>query len=215
MKIKFLGHSCFLITGNDGTRIITDPYHTGEEFKLAEIDESADIVTVSHGHPDHNNTATVRGNPQVVTGSASVKGIQFKAVESYHDEAEGKERGGNLIFTFEVDGVKICHLGDLGHQLSKSQLAEVGEVDILIVPVGGGFTIDAAGVDKVSNDIGPKVVIPMHYKTAGLPFLGDVGEFLQGRHNVTRTAASEIEFTRENLPENTKIIVLTPELLTD
>ena len=214
MKIKFLGHSSFLIVGNDGTRIITDPYHTGEEFNLSEIKESADIVTVSHEHPDHNNTAAVQGDPQVLTGPGNSKGIDFKTVESYHDQSEGKERGGNLIFTFEVDGIKICHLGDLGHQLNENQLAGIGKVDILIIPVGGGFTIDAAGADKVCNDIGPKAVIPMHYKTAGLPFLGDVSEFLKGKENVTPSPGSDVEFTRDSLPGELQVIVLKPELYT-
>ena len=214
MKVKFLGHSCFLITSNSGTRIITDPYHTGEEFNLSEIKESADIVTVSHEHPDHNNTATVQGNPRVVKGPDKVNAIEFTAINSYHDEVEGEERGGNLILAFEMDGIKICHLGDLGHQLTDKQLTAIGKVDILIVPVGGGFTIDAAGADKVCNDIGPKVVVPMHYKTTGLPFLADVGEFLQGKENVTLSPDSEVEFTPDSLPGKLQVIVLKPELLT-
>ncbi|MCK4791591.1 MAG: MBL fold metallo-hydrolase [Desulfobacteraceae bacterium] len=215
MKIRFLGHSCFLIVSDTGIRIITDPYHTGEEFTLTEIKESADIVTVSHEHPDHNNTGAVQGNPLVLTKQANVNGMEFTAVQSYHDEAGGKERGGNLIFTFEVDGIKICHLGDLGHQLDDSQLATIGKVDILIVPVGGGFTIDGAGATEVCNQINPKVIIPMHYKTAGLPFLADIGDFLKGKNNVTNSSGSMVEFTCDKLPERPQIIVLKPELLTN
>ena len=215
MKVKFLGHSCFVITSNTGTKIMTDPYNTGEEFKLSEIKESADIVTVSHDHPDHNNTAAIQGNPRVLKGSAKLNRIEFMVVQSYHDEAGGKERGGNLIFTFEVDGIKICHLGDLGHQLDDSQLSVIGKVDILIVPVGGGFTIDGAGATEVCKQINPKVIIPMHYKTAGLPFLADVQEFLNGKDNVTLSAVSEVEFTQESLPVKSQIIVLKPQLITD
>jgi L-ascorbate metabolism protein UlaG (beta-lactamase superfamily) len=214
MKVKFLGHSCFLITSNLGMKILNDPYHTGEEFNLSEIGESADVVTVSHEHPDHNNAGAVQGNPKVLKSSASVGGIDFKAVESYHDNAGGKEKGNNRIFLFEVDGVKVCHLGDLGHQLNDALLSAIGKVDILMVPVGGGFTIDAAGATQVCNRINPKVTIPMHYKSAGLKFLGDVGEFLQGKHSVT-PGKSELEFTRDTLPAKPQVIVLTPELLTD
>ena len=215
MKIRFLGHSCFLIISDTGTRIITDPYHTGEEFTLSEIEESADIVTVSHEHPDHNNIETIKGNPQIVKGAAEVNGIEIKAINSYHDDAEGKERGGNLIFAFKVDGITLCHLGDLGHLLNESQVSYLGEVDILLIPVGGGFTIDAVAANKVCKDIGARVIIPMHYKTAGLPFLADIGDFLKGKDNVTVSSDSMVEITPNNLPETPQIIVLKPELLTD
>jgi L-ascorbate metabolism protein UlaG (beta-lactamase superfamily) len=214
MKVKFLGHSCFLITSSLGMKILTDPYHTGEEFSLSEIEESADVVTVSHEHPDHNNAGVVQGNPMVLKSSASVSGIDFKAVESYHDNAGGKERGNNRIFLFEVEGVKLCHLGDLGHQLNHTQLSDIGKVDILMVPVGGGFTIDFAGATQVCNLINPKVTIPMHYKTAGLKFLEDVQEFLRGKEVIT-PGKSELEFTPDSLPAKPQVIVLTPELLTD
>jgi L-ascorbate metabolism protein UlaG (beta-lactamase superfamily) len=214
MKIKFLGHSCFMITTDKGMKIITDPYHTGQEFHLSDIQESADVVTLSHEHPDHNNFEAVKGNPRVLRKSTLVRGIDFSAVESYHDNAGGKERGSNLIFTFEVDGIKLCHLGDLGHQLNNSQLTAIGKVDILFVPIGGGFTIDAAGAEKVCEDIGARVIIPMHYKTAGLPFLADIEDFLRGKKNVTQRSNSILELTCQNLPKSSQIIVLKPELLT-
>jgi L-ascorbate metabolism protein UlaG (beta-lactamase superfamily) len=214
MKIKFLGHSCFLITSSLGMKILTDPYHTGEEFSLSEIEESADVITISHEHPDHNNAGVVQGNPEVLKSSARISGIDFKAVESYHDDASGKERGNNRIFLFEIDGVKVCHLGDLGHQLNDALLSAIGKVDILMVPVGGGFTIDATGATQVCNRINPKVTIPMHYRSAGLKFLGDVQEFLSGKDSVT-TGKSELEFSKENLPAKPQVYVLTPELLTD
>lgn len=215
MKIRFLGHSCFLIVSDTGARIITDPYHTAKEFTLTEIKESADIVTVSHEHPDHNNIEAVQDSPQVVKGTDNINGIEIRAINSYHDDVEGKERGGNLIFTLKLDGITLCHLGDLGHQLNEGQLSSIGKVDILFIPVGGGFTIDASGAEKVCEDIGAKVIIPMHYKTAGLPFLADIGDFLQDKKNVTLTLDSMVEFTRNNLPERPQIIVLKPELLID
>jgi L-ascorbate metabolism protein UlaG (beta-lactamase superfamily) len=214
MKIKFLGHSCFLITSSIGVKIITDPYHTGEEFNLNKIKESADIITVSHDHPDHNNVADIQGNPHVVIETTNMEGIPFKAIDSYHDEVYGRERGKNRIFVFIVDDIRICHLGDLGHQLNENQLENIGSVDVLFVPVGGGFTINVDGAEKVLKDIGAKVIIPMHYRTAGLPFLGDVEEFLSGKDNVMLSIDSEVELIRDSLPEKPKIIVLKPELLT-
>ena len=130
MKIKWLGLASFLITSDSRTRIITDPYETGGDLSYGEIRESADIVTVSHEHFDHNNVAAVQGNPQILRkmGEAEVKGIRFKGVGSLHDDVGGKERGKNTIFWFDVDGVKVCHLGDLGHQLSTEQVRAIGSV---------------------------------------------------------------------------------------
>jgi L-ascorbate metabolism protein UlaG (beta-lactamase superfamily) len=214
MRIKFLGHTTFKITSNSGTSIITDPYHTDEGFLLSELNESANIVTVSHEHPDHNNAAAVQGNPKVVKNDANVEGIVFKTVLSYHDNVEGKERGSNLIFTFKVDDLCICHLGDLGHTLNAEQLAVLSHVDILMIPVGGGFTIDAAGATNVCDSIKPKVIIPMHYKSAGLQFLGDVDDFLNGKNNVILSNTSEMEFTKDTLPAAPQIIVLKPSHFT-
>ncbi|MBA7536686.1 hypothetical protein ES705_28950 [subsurface metagenome] len=141
MKIKWLGHSAFMVTSDTGIKILTDPYVTGGDLRYGEIKESADIVTVSHNHTDHNNVAAVGGNPQVVKGTARIKGIEFKGIPTYHDDAGGKKRGDNTMLCFEVDGVRVCHLGDLGHQLSDMQVAELGRIDILLIPVGGGAFI--------------------------------------------------------------------------
>jgi len=215
MKIKWLGHASFMITSDTGIKIITDPYLIGGGLSYGEIKESADIVTVSHEHGDHNNVAAVRGNPKVVRGAATVeiKGIRFKGIPCYHDEAGGKLRGNNTIFYFEVDGVRICHFGDLGHQLSDKQIAELGRIDILLIPVGGFYTIDAKVATEVCNQLKPKVIIPMHYKNdkCGYPIAG-VDGFLQGKEGVSRLDASEVEFKKENLPASTQIIVLKSAL---
>ena len=213
MKVKYLGHASFMITSDDGTRIITDPYQTSADLTYGEIEESAEIVTVSHGHHDHSNVAAVRGNPEVVRGSAKVKGIDIKGIPSYHDDAEGTKRGGNTIFCFKVDGVRVCHLGDLGHQLSAQQVAELGEVDILLVPVGGHFTLDARVATKVCDQIKPRVIMPMHWNYKwSLSQIASVDVFLQGKTNVDRLDTSEMEFKQGELPASTRIIVLTPAL---
>jgi len=213
MKIKWLGHSSFLITSDTGLKIITDPYEVGGDLSYGQIKESADIVIVSHDHADHNNVAAVQGNPKVVRGTLEVKGIRFKAIPTYHDEAGGGQRGRNTIFCFEVDGIRLCHLGDLGHRLSDSQAAELGKIDILLIPVGGFFTIDARAATEVCNRLKPKVVIPMHYKTArcAYPITG-VEEFLRGKKEVNRLDSSQVELKPGQLPATTKIIVLKPAL---
>jgi len=215
MRIKYLGHSSFVITSDTGIKIITDPYVTGGAISYGKIEESADIVIVSHDHSDHNNVAAVRGNPKPVRGAVTteIKGIEFKGIPSYHDDAGGRQRGKNTIFCFEVDGIRVCHLGDLGHQLSAQQVADLGEVDILLIPVGGCVTIDAKGASQVCDRLKPKVIIPIHYKTDkfGLPVAG-VDEFLRGKKEVSRLDASEVEFKRGELPAHTQIIVLKSAL---
>ena len=213
MKIKWLGHASFLITAADGTRIITDPYKTGGGLSYGEIEETAEIVTVSHGHGDHANTVAVKGSPVVLTESGEAKGIAFRGIATAHDDSGGSQRGANAVMCFAVDGVKVCHLGDLGHPLSSQQHAEIGEVDVLLIPVGGFFTIDAATATGVVGQIKPKVVIPMHFKNAKCDFpIAAVDDFLAGKDNVSRPGASEVEFKAGELPAATQVMVLEPAL---
>lgn len=213
MKIKWLGHASFLITADDGTRIITDPYETGEGLKYGEITEAADIVTVSHEHGDHNNAAAVKGNPQVVRDTTTVKGISIKAVPTAHDDKGGGERGPNIVFCFQVDGVRVVHLGDLGHLLTDNQVVEIGKVHVLLVPVGGNFTIDARTAGEVCEQVRTRVIIPMHYKTDKCLFpIGGLDEFIKGKTNVTQVNGSELEFTVPELPTSPQIMVLQSAL---
>jgi L-ascorbate metabolism protein UlaG (beta-lactamase superfamily) len=213
MLIKYLAHSSFLITSRNETKIITDPYTLGKGLSYRPINESADIVTRSHGHDDHNNTRIVKGNPQILTeaGSKTVKGIAFKAVPAFHDEAGGTKRGTNLLFCFRLDDLVLCHLGDLGHLLNPGQLAEMGKVDVIFIPVGGFYTITAAEATAVAGSLQPRIIFPMHYKTPGSNYpIGEVDEFLKGKNNVRRLDSSEVEINRETLPEKTEIIVPKP-----
>jgi L-ascorbate metabolism protein UlaG (beta-lactamase superfamily) len=215
MKVKYLGHATFVITSNKGVKIITDPYETTPDLTYGEITESADIVTVSHKHFDHGNVAAVKGNPEVVNraGRSEAKGIEFNGIASYHDEAGGSLRGDNIIFCFEMDGVRVCHLGDLGHRLDDKQLKEIGSVDILLVPVGGFYTIDAKVATEVCDQLKPRVIIPMHYKTEkGLAGISGVEGFLSGKANVSRPDSSQAEFKPGELPATVQIIVLKPAL---
>jgi L-ascorbate metabolism protein UlaG (beta-lactamase superfamily) len=217
MKIKWLAHAAFLITADSGTRIVTDPYETNERHRYGDITETAEIVTVSHGHGDHNNVAAVNGNPQVLD-STEVKGIKdrsikIKAVLTAHDDAGGSKRGPNIIFCFEVDGVNICHCGDLGHLLTDEQVKAIGKVDVLMVPVGGAFTVDAAAATRVCEQLKPRIILPMHYRTDKISIpIGGVESFLKGKSNVSRSDGSEIEVKAGKLPASVQIMLLQPAL---
>ena len=215
MKVKWLGHSSFLITADDGTKIITDPYTTNERLKYSDINESADIAVISHEHGDHNNIAAVKGKPEVVKGAGTreIKKIKFEGVATYHDDSGGKQRGSNIMICFVVDGVRVCHSGDLGHPLSGKEIKQIGKVDVLLLPVGGYYTIDAKVASEVVMRLDPKVVIPMHFKNEKCNFpISGVDKFLQGKTNVTKLNISEVEFKVETLPTNTQIMVLEPAL---
>ena len=215
MNIKWLGHSCFLITSKEGLRIITDPYAVGGGINYSPINESADIVLVSHNHADHNNISAVQGRPEAIKGNGikSAKGIQFRGIATYHDTSQGKQRGPNTIFCFNLDGIRLCHLGDLGHVLNREQVEQVGAVDILFIPVGGVYTIDAANASQVCEQLKPKVVIPMHFKTSKCDYpIATVEDFLKGKRNVRKIDSSEVEFKLEELPASTDIVVLEPAL---
>ncbi len=214
MKVKWLGHSSFLITSDSGIKVITDPYTPNERLTYGEIKESANIVTVSHEHGDHNNVAAVGGNPEVVREAAKVRGITFRGIATYHDDADGSKRGNNTIFCFEMDGMVVCHLGDLGHPLSAQQVKEIGRVDILFIPVGGNYTIDAKVATEVCNNLAAKVVIPMHYQNERCPDfpVSGVDDFLNGKAVVSRQDISEVDIMEVNLSDTTRIITLQPAL---
>jgi L-ascorbate metabolism protein UlaG (beta-lactamase superfamily) len=215
MKVKWLGHACFLLTSEAGVRILTDPYTPGA-FGLGYRPpaETADIVTVSHDHADHNNTAAVKGKPEVVRGAGvhKVKGVEIKGISTSHDEASGSQRGPNTVFCFTLDGVRVCHLGDLGHDLAAGSLAEIGPVDVLLIPVGGNFTIDANVAGRVADRIAPKVVIPMHFNNERCPDfpVAAVDDFRKKRQRVRTLDASEVEIKKDDLPAEKETVVLKP-----
>ena len=200
MKITWLGHSCFKIESDGGKIIVTDPFDEAVGYPLPK--EKADVVTVSHDHHDHNNVKVLKGDPAVVRGSGkqTAAGIEFEGIATYHDEKGGKLRGKNTIFSFEMDGIRVCHLGDLGHLLSEEDAAALGEVDVLMIPVGGVYTLDAGGAKKVVGQIRPKVVIPMHFMTPALTFEVDPPDrFLSGQ-KVERPGTT-FAVSKERLPK--------------
>ena len=215
MIIEWFGHSSFLIISNSGTKIITDPYEPGAfdgAINYAPINISPDIVTVSHDHSDHGYIEGFQNDFSVVAqpGSRNIKGIEFKGVQSYHDQQLGSLRGKNTMFLMSVDHFRICHLGDLGHELSSSEVEQIGDVDILLIPVGGYYTIGPKEADRVIERLNPRLVIPMHYATdkTNMP-IAPVENFLEGKENVKRFNSSGLEIdTREQLPDQREIVVL-------
>ena len=213
MKIKWLGHAAFLITSNANIRIITDPYQSGGGIKYSPITEEADYVTISHEHSDHNYTDSIRGNAVIIrgVGTHQKEHFTFKGFASFHDDRNGRLRGENTIFCFNIDDIKICHLGDLGHLLFEDKIEEIGEVDVLLIPVGGTYTIDANQATELCKKINPKIIIPMHFKTPKLDFpITDVRAFIYRKENFRELNSSEFKITKEELPVTTEIIVLKP-----
>jgi len=215
MKIEWLGHSSFLLETSDGRKLITDPYDSGSydgAVGYEEIDVAADVVTVSHGHPDHDGVdgmiyapANVVRNPE----PTEAVGFAIEGIRTFHDEHGGSERGNNVMFVIEVEGLRICHMGDLGHLLGEADIQKLGQIDVLLIPVGGHFTIDAAQAGEIVNRINPRVVIPMHYKTAVLGFpIAKVDDFLAGKSNVVMANSTYIEIAVDTLPAQTEIRVL-------
>ena len=194
---------------------MTDPYTPGAfGLDYRPPAETADIATVSHDHADHNNTAVVKGKPEVVRGAGvhKVKGVEIKGVSTSHDEASGSQRGPNTVFCFTLDGVRVCHLGDLGHDLAAGSLADIGPVDVLMIPVGGNFTIDANVASRVADRIAPKVVIPMHFNNERCPDfpVAAVDDFRKKRQRVRTLDASEVEIKKDDLPAETETVILKP-----
>jgi L-ascorbate metabolism protein UlaG (beta-lactamase superfamily) len=213
MKIKWYGHAAFLLISKDGLKVITDPYESGAfggALSYGVIPDEADVVTVSHDHADHY-TSPLKGKPHIINkeGKVTVKGIEFIAIPTFHDPSKGKERGKNLLICFIIDGIKVCHCGDLGHRLNKNELNQVGRVDLLLIPVGGFYTLEPPDAIKVCQDINPRLIIPMHYKTekCNFPIVG-VEEFLKSWKEIKRMKSSELELETTELPSKTEVITL-------
>jgi len=214
MKIKWYGHAAFKITTENGIDIIIDPYQSGAfggALSYGKIIDSADIVLTSHDHDDHNYREDIKGAYKHFhkEGVYNEKGVTIKAISCYHDPSKGKERGTNLIFVIDADGLRLAHMGDVGHTLTDEIINEIGSIDILLLPVGGFYTIDAAEAGKVMEDINPKITIPMHFKTPKCDFpIAGVDSFTSGKSRVKIVDTCEIEVTKEKLPKESEVIVM-------
>lgn len=217
MKLKYIGHSCFLLTSEKtGARALCDPYAKnayGDSFRYEPVAEVADLVTISHDHADHNGAGDLPGSPEVIrtAGEHEVKGARIVGVEFFHDAVGGAQRGKNIVFCLELDGLKVCHCGDLGHLPTAEELRPLGLVDVLLVPVGGHFTIDGPVADQLIELLQPRLVVPMHYKTACCDFpIAELEDYLDEKENVIELTRSELVIPTAELPDDTQIMVIPP-----
>lgn len=216
MEITWLGHSAFRIRGKTST-VVTDPYDPGTVgLKFAKTE--ANIVTISHGHADHNRPDLVTGTPQVITGPGEyeIGGVSIFGISTFHDNKQGAERGKSTVYVITIDGVVICHLGDLGHKLTEEQVGEIGNVDVVLIPVGGVYTIDAKDAASIVATIEPSVVIPMHYKIEGvkseiMSSLDGVEKFIK-EIGVEPLKEAKFVVTKESLPEEMQLVILEPKV---
>lgn len=211
MKISWHGHSCFEV--HDGLVVVMDP-HDGKSIGIKPPVVRADICLISHDHFDHNCSRIVYGEPTVVreAGERVVKDLKIIGIPTFHDDEGGAKRGRNIVFRFEMDGMTFAHLGDLGQELTDAEIRSLGRVDVLFIPVGGVFTIDAAAARRLVDRIRPKVAIPMHFHYGGLSItISAVEPFLEGvpEESVLRVG-NEIEFARDELPPQTEFWVFSP-----
>lgn len=200
MEIQFKGHSCFTLKNENGIQIITDPYSGAKELR-------AEIVTISHQTPNHNNLGAVSGNPKVLDwpGEYEIEGIAITGI-SANDEKKLQE---NIIFKFIIDRIRICHLGDFNKKLTDELLDKIGNIDILIIPVGGGNSLTAEEAKEVIEEIDPRIIIPMHYLMEDQDTeLKPVQDFLRKMGKGEIEAQNIFKITRSQLPEDKSEIII-------
>jgi L-ascorbate metabolism protein UlaG (beta-lactamase superfamily) len=216
MEITYLGHSAFKLKGKNGT-VVMDPFQGSVGFEMPNV--SADIVTSSHDHADHNAVNKVKGTarrdkPFIITapGEYEVGGISIFGVPTFHDDSNGTERGRNTVFVVYMDHMRVCHVGDLGHELTDQQISDIGSIDVLLVPVGGHFTIDAEKAVKLVTELDPFYVIPMHYQTDehNMDVFSDLQtlkHFLD-EYGVVKEPVKSLDVSVDKMPEETEVVVL-------
>jgi L-ascorbate metabolism protein UlaG (beta-lactamase superfamily) len=208
VDITWLGHSCFRIKGSH-VIIITDPFPPELGYTLGK--QTANIITVSHQHPSHSYVKGIGGEPRIIKGPGEyeISGVLIIGIATFHDTQRGQVRGKNTVYVMEIDGVSVCHLGDLGHVLSSEQVEEIGNVDVLLLPVGGGSTINAAVSAEVIRQLEPKAVIPMHYKTPAIKReLDSVNVFLKEMGMGQIEPRPKLTLSKSNLPLSTQVFLL-------
>jgi len=209
MDITWLGHSCFRIRGRQGVVVITDPYSPDLGYSLGK--STARIVTVSHQDPGHSYVQGIGGEPKLITGPGEyeISGVLIIGIATFHDGEKGRKKGKNTVYLMEIDEVSLCHLGDLGHVLTAEQVEEIGNVDVLLLPVGGVSTINAPEAAEVVRQLEPKVVVPMHYKTPALNWeLEPVEKFLKEIGIEEVDSQPKLSFTKSSLPVSTQVFLL-------
>ncbi|MBE5781065.1 MAG: MBL fold metallo-hydrolase [Clostridiales bacterium] len=214
MKINYHGHACFSVELSNGATLLIDPYNDSVGYPVK--DRKADVVVCSHNHGDHNYVENLPAGFTLAQGveAAKVCGFGLKGVETYHDGNGGSERGKNIVRCIDADGVRIVHLGDLGHKLSDEQVAAIGKCHVLMVPVGGYYTIDAETAAEVTEQLRPTVAIPMHYRTkesSSLPIATQEAYMELMRQNeyaVSEYSSATLELNPEDLPRAKRVLLM-------
>jgi len=221
VTLRWFGHAFFLVTSSDGVRVAMDPFG---DIGYPAPEVAADVVTVSHEHGDHNGVDRLAGSPAILRGlqpggrdwnsiSYDMRDVRITALPAYHDNVEGRNRGLNSIFIVETGGLRLAHLSDIGHTLSEATLEAMGPIDILLVPVGGRFSIDGSQAREIMASLQPRITVPIHYKTpvtANWP-IEDESAFLAGLENVKRLDALAVSVTPETLPAQPEVWVMSYE----
>ena len=217
MNIAWYGHSLFEIRTNPAKnstiRIVIDPFDESLGLKVPRLE--ADILLITHDHADHNNVKTVSGNYFLINGPGEyeIKGVLVQGISSFHDSSQGKSRGKNTIYTIDSEDIRICHLGDLGQkELTQEQLEKIGEIDILMIPIGGVYTISSKEATKIMTQLEPKITIPMHYALPKLKLkLEPLNNFLKKFGIKSLEPLKKLSIRKKDLsPEEAKIIILKP-----
>ncbi len=211
MEIDWFGHACFRLRGREGT-VVTDPY--SKEIGLSFARPRADIVTISHDHPGHNYANGVKGEPRVLNGPGEyeIRNIFITGIQTSHDKKGGKERGANTVYIVEMDGLTICHLGDIGHVPTQTQAEAFGNIDVLLVPVGGVSTINASDASEIVSLVEPQIVIPMHYQLTDLAFkLDPASKFFKVLGLKPPAPVPSLKVTKDSLPKETQVVLLEPK----
>lgn len=209
MDIFWLGHSCFRVKGKD-TSVLMDP--VGPDTGYPEAKTTADLVTMSHSHPGHSYLEGVSGECKVLSrpGEYEVKDVLAVGWRTFHDNTQGSERGQNTVFRLEIEGLVLCHFGDIGHVPSAAIMAEIGAVDVLFVPAGGHSTLPANEAAAFVRQIAPKIVIPMHYKTpVTRRQLETVDRFLKEMAASAVAPQARLTISRATLPVGTQVVLLS------
>lgn len=209
MELTWLGHGCFRLKNRD-TTIILDPYGPKSGYPPRTFGE-ADVVTVSHNHPAHDNVAAVAGKRLVISGPGEyeVAGVLITGVRTFHDAKRGAERGPNTAYVFELDDLRVCHLGDLGHIPTPDQAEALSGAEVLLIPVGGHGTLDAAAAAEVISLLEPRIAVPMHYRTDGTTAdLDPLDAFLKQMGVGTPQVTPRLTVTKTSLPMETTVSVL-------
>ena len=210
LQIRWHGHSCFEITNR--VTLVTDP-HDGKSIGIHAPSVTGDIILVSHDHYDHNSVKSVeKEDCKIITDTRkrNITNVEIKGIESFHDECRGEKRGNNIIYKFTMEDITFCHMGDLGHDLDEDTVQKIGDVDILFIPIGGTFTLDAKQAWRIIKKVKPRIAVPMHYKIGGLslPITG-IEPFLEESKYEILKVGNEIDIEKEDLPEEPEVWTFT------